>query len=283
MNDTELDELLDAWTAPPAPVSLRERARAGFAANLECTTPPGVRYWIVALVPGARKRLVAGAILAAAAFFLVVALALPQTQRLVSFPAGVPYMVDSEVVQYAQDGSASVDMYSSSYSLNGHEVLLSRSLPGNRLGTAIGRILDATLPLLFRLRSSFTVDAELLEKVKRAAAQSVTVTTGCSGTCLLLAHYGFARAAGAGCLNGEMVGRETILTYPTVAVRPSWGWGNNQRMTLWMAPELECFALRITIEEKRPDGTYRLVTKKQALKVTLNHSAHGTRNSNGGL
>jgi hypothetical protein len=41
-------------------------------------------------------------------------------------------------------------------------------------------------------------------------------------------------------------------------------------MTLWTAPDLGCFALRITIEERRPDGTFRLVSAKQALKVTLN-------------
>ena len=33
MNDTELDELLDQWAAPPAPASLREKVRAGFGAQ----------------------------------------------------------------------------------------------------------------------------------------------------------------------------------------------------------------------------------------------------------
>ncbi len=33
MNDTELDDLLDTWTAPPPPASLRERVQAGFAAD----------------------------------------------------------------------------------------------------------------------------------------------------------------------------------------------------------------------------------------------------------
>ncbi len=35
MNDTELDEMLDQWQAPPVPASLRENVRAGFAATLE--------------------------------------------------------------------------------------------------------------------------------------------------------------------------------------------------------------------------------------------------------
>jgi hypothetical protein len=47
------------------------------------------------------------------------------------------------------------------------------------------------------------------------------------------------------------------------------GSGDQRRLTLWMAPDLGCFALRITTEERRPD-TFRLVSRKQALKVTLN-------------
>ena len=33
MTDTELDELLDKWTAPSAPPSMRDRVRAGFPAR----------------------------------------------------------------------------------------------------------------------------------------------------------------------------------------------------------------------------------------------------------
>jgi hypothetical protein len=36
------------------------------------------------------------------------------------------------------------------------------------------------------------------------------------------------------------------------------------------APGLGCFALRTTTEEQRPDGTFRLASGKQALRVTLN-------------
>ena len=39
---------------------------------------------------------------------------------------------------------------------------------------------------------------------------------------------------------------------------------------MWMAPDLGCFALRITSEALRPDGTFRLVKTKQALRVTMN-------------
>lgn len=272
MNDTELDEILNSWSVPPAPASLRERVRAGFAAGIGQETSPGVRHWTAAFVPSARKSLVAGAILAVGTLLLVVAQAFPQMFSLGSPPVKIPYTVDSEFVRYAEDGSSSIEMYSTSYSLNGHEILLSRSLPGNLLGTAIGRTLDATLPYWSRLMSRLTVDAELLKKVRRAAAQAVTVITGGDEkTGLLLAHYGFARAApGAGCLAGPIVGRETILNYPTVAVQRDDGGRQSPRMTLWTSPDLGCFALRITIEEQRPDGTFRLVSRKQALKVTMN-------------
>ena len=39
MNDTELDEMLDQWAAPPAPASLREKVRAGFGAGHRSCLP----------------------------------------------------------------------------------------------------------------------------------------------------------------------------------------------------------------------------------------------------
>lgn len=272
MNDTELDELLDTWSAPPPPASLRENVRAGFALGVERKTPPSMRHWIAAFLPSARKRLVAAAILGVGAFLLVVTQAFPQMFRLGSPPVKPPYTVDSEFVRYADDGSYVVDMYSTSYSLNGREILLSRSFPGNPFGTAIGRTADATLPLLSQLISRFTIPAEELERVRRHAPHTIGAVTGCDDkTCLLLEHYFFQRAAaglGTGCLDGAVVDRETILNYPTAAVQLPLG--DQRRMMWWTAPDLGCFALRITTEERRPDGTFHLVSRKQAIKVTLN-------------
>jgi hypothetical protein len=272
MNDTELDELLDTSSAPPAPASLRENVRAGFAAGLKRNTSPSVLHWITAFVPGARKRLLAAAVLGVGAFLLIVTQAFPQMFGLGAPPVKIPYTVDSEFVRYADDGSSTVDMYSTSYGLNGHEILLSRSFPGNPFGTVIGRTADATLPLLSRLISRLTIPAEELERVRQHSPHTIGAVTGCDDwTCLLLEHYFFQRVAagiGAGCLDGAVVGRETILSYPTAAVQLALG--DQRRMTWWTAPDLGCFALRIMIEEKRPDGTFRLVSKKQALKVTLN-------------
>jgi hypothetical protein len=276
MNDTELDELLNTWSAPPAPASLRENVRAGFAAGVERKTSAIRRHWIAAFVPGARKRLLAAAILGVGAFLLIVTQAFPQMFGLGVPPVKIPYTVDSEYIRFGDDGSWStqlhrVQMYSTSYNVNGREIILSRSLPGNPFGTALRRALDpihSILSSLSNLTLPFVVNAELLEKVRRGAR----VITGCGDEgCMTLAAEGFPRpAAGAApvCVDGTVVGRETILNYPTVAVQL--GSDDQRRLTLWMAPDLGCFALRITIEEKRPDGTFHLVSKKQALRVTLN-------------
>ena len=176
MNDTELDEMLGTWTAPPVPASLRRSVRAGFAAGRKPKTSPGalVRW---------RKRLIAGAVLGAVAFVFIATQALPQMS-----PARIPYTVDSEFIRYADDGSSSIEMYSTSYGIDGREFLLSRSIPGRPFGTAIGRTLDATLPLWSRLMSRLTIDAGTLEKVGQAAAQTVGVISGCDASCLVLQH-----------------------------------------------------------------------------------------------
>jgi hypothetical protein len=269
MNDTELDEILNTWSTPPPPASLRENVRAGFAARLEGKTSPSVMHWIAAFVPSARKRLLAAAILGVGAFLLIVTQAFPQMFKLGSPPVKIPYTVDSEFVRYGDGGSSSIQlhriqMYSTSYNLNGREIILSRSLPGNPFATALRRALDPIHDFLGKLTLPFVVKAELLEKVRT----SPRVITGCADDgCMLLGAEIFPRPA-AGCVDGPVVGHETILNYATTAVQLRWD--DHRRITLWTAPDLGCFALRITIEEKRPDGTFRLVSRKQALRVTLN-------------
>jgi len=260
MNDTELDELLNTWTAPPAPASLRQGVQAGFAANLERKTSPGVVHWIAAFVPSARKSLVAGAVLAMVTLLLVVTLALPQTLRLVSPPVRIPYIVDSDVVQYADDGTSAVEEHRGSYNENGREVGVYAVYPFRFLN-AIWHALAKVGNVVGQLALPFTVSPELLKKYESAARVSAGSEHG----------YALGSAAAlikAGCVCGPVVGHETILGHPTVAVQPDLG--SHERVTFWMAPDLGCFALRITIEEKQPDGTFRLRIRKQALKVTLN-------------
>jgi hypothetical protein len=269
MNDTELDEMLDHWNvASPAP-TLRENVRAAFAAAQPLTPPPAVPVrWKFAFVPAARKTLLAAAIVVIGIFLFAAAQALSQTPP----PVHIPYTVDSEYIRYRDDGSQAVEMRSTSYTnQNGAEILLSRSIGGHPFETAVARSLDAALPLWQRLILPFAVspqDMERFRKMKQSGLQTVGVITGCDDwTCLMIQHWGFRRAA-AGCVEGTVVGRETILNYPTTAVQRSLG--PQRRLTLWMAPDLGCFALRTTTETLRPDGTFHLWQEKRAFKVTLN-------------
>jgi hypothetical protein len=243
MNDTELDQVLNRWSVPPAPASLRARVRVGFAARPERKTFRGLPVLITA----------AGIAL----FLLAVTLALPQTLSLVSPAVRVPYIVDSDVARYAADGSSSVELSLRSYNNDGSEVVLYEAahslLPSIKLG------LQTVGPIVGRLMLLFVVSREQAEKDKLIAR----VSAGFEGYWLGSA----AALIDSGCVNGPVVGHETILNHRTVAVRQ---FNDVQRMTLWMAPDLGCFALRLTREERRADGTFRLVLKKQATKVTLN-------------
>ena len=246
MNDTELDRVLNLWSVPPVPASLRGSVRAGFYAR-----PDRKRLrW-------SRRFLFAAVVLSVVTFLLAVTLALPQTPSLVSPPVRASYIVDSDVARYAADGSSSVELSLRSYNNDGSEVVLYEAahslLPSIKLG------LQTIGPIVGRLTLLFVVSREQAEKAKLIAR----VSAGFEGYWLGSA----AALIDSGCVNGPVVGHETILNHRTVAVRQ---FNDSQRMTLWMAPDLGCFALRLTREERRPDGTFRLVLKKQAVKVTLN-------------
>ena len=107
--------------------------------------------------------------------------------------------------------------------------------------------------------------------MKKNRPPTIGFITGCAeGTCLTINRYFFRRAAvGAGgeCLADPVVGRETILNYPTTAVELHLG--EQQKLTFWTAPSLGCFALRMTSEMRGADGAFHLTTVKQALKVTM--------------
>jgi hypothetical protein len=249
MTDTELDEILNQWSAPPAPRSLRDRVRAGF---------PGRPRRTFRL----RKGFIAAAVLAAAAILLIATQASPQPV------APIPWTVDSEFIRYADDGSSSIAMYSTSYQSGTSEILVSRSIPEKPFNTALARVADVLMPIHNRVMRRFMVDPKLLEQVQRAYPHTVGFITGCdSSVCLVLDHFGYPKAA-TGCIDAPIVDRATILNYPTEAVRERWT--EHGRMTIWMAPALGCFALKVTQEGERPDGTFRLVAAKQALKVTIN-------------
>jgi hypothetical protein len=274
--DRQLSRLLREWQVEDAPPALDIRV-------LSIGKPQWrfhVAHRMLAIVSGSRKSLWAMAAVGIA-FLIVVTQAIPQTLELISPPAPPPYTVDSEYVRYADDGSQTVEMYSTSYTAqNGGEVILERTIPKHPLGTAVGRTLDAVLPYWGRFISTVMVSSKELEKVHQAAAKAVGVVSGCADkTCLVLEHWGFARAESgpiAPCAAGSAVGYETILGHSTIGVmrpfpntRPSPSRPAPARITMWMAPDLGCFALRLSIEEQRPGGAFRLVSEKQALRVNV--------------
>jgi hypothetical protein len=264
MNDTELDEILDTWSAPAPPPSLREHVRAGFAV---ARRRPG-RF-----ARSLRKSLMAVATLGIVAFLLVVTQAIPQTVKLVSPVVRTPYTVDSEYVRYEGDGAREVDMLSTSYNdQDGKEIMLTRSHPVNPLETSLWRTIDATRDLLSPL-------SRRLNPPNTARF----VNTGCpSRSCVAVARYPLPPGTGnpnVGCIDGPAFARETILSYATAATQFSFFIANRvgvgslnpeRKMTVWMAPDLGCFALKVAMEERQPDRTFRLVSGKQAVKVTWN-------------
>jgi len=268
--DPELKSIAADWMAPPPAADFHSRVLKAFDRRFDRI--PWWRRWPAAFVPKKRKSLLAGTVVTAGVFLLLVTQAFPQMLGLGSPPALIPWTVDSEFVQYAADGSSSVEMLSRSYELNSNEILLKRSLPGGPFMTLIGRGLDRALPAWSRLITPFAADADSLEKLKqaRAAGRTVGFITGCNAGCLLLDHEFLTKnsASSSGCIDGPVVGRGTILNHPVAAVRRRWT--EHGRMTLWMAPDLNCFALRVTYEDRLPNGTFHLASEKHAVRVNVN-------------
>lgn len=135
MNDTELDNLLNTWTTPDPPPSLRARVRAGYA-----TLVPKPRrrfrlsFWAIAF--------------AFAAFLVVLTAAFPQTVKLIVPAAKIPYIVETDTNTYNKDGSLLHEVQMTSYIRNGRVIILSRT-PGNPLVTFAMRSLNAAYSLFF--------------------------------------------------------------------------------------------------------------------------------------
>jgi hypothetical protein len=250
MNDIELDEMLNQWVVAEAPASLRGRVKAGMGAAPDT----GRRR------PSWRGGLVGAAIAGVAALLVTAVRAVPQTMPEVH----PPYTVESEFVRYAEDGTTEVSMEATSYSEAGKETILSRSMPGSPVRTEAARALEALTrlasPLLLKMAG--TSEGQLA-KMRAAAKDRSSVVTECGDRyCLTVAHYVFQRAdAAKGCVEGEVVGRETILGYPTAAQRIVLGDG--RRITVWMAPELGCFALKVTTEDRES----RVLSGREAVRV----------------
>jgi len=237
MNDQELDDILNGWDVPPVSGSLRENIVARFAASLERRIPP--KRWASWL--GARNAAVT--IMCALALVVFVNKAVPQVRKNFLL-LHVPFTVDSEFLRYADDESSSVEMYTTSFTHDGYEVQLSRSFPDQPFRTALSQVVDWIGLLVFDVSLPFSKGSG-----KHERARAEFIKNGCAAS-------------------GQIVSPgEAILGYRTVAVH--FNVPDNQRGTLWMAPDLSCFGLKFTIETKRPDGTFHLARARRAVRINL--------------
>lgn len=150
--------------------------------------------------------------------------------------------METVVNVYKNDGPPRADVYRTSYIHNGNEIVVSSTLPGHPFRTVMRRTLDTVGVVWFHLTLPFRGGAEQAERIAATAHVS------------------------DGCMEATVVGRETILNYRTVVVQVV----GRERITMWLAPGLECFPLKFTLEERRPDGSFAPQIEKHALKVTSN-------------
>jgi hypothetical protein len=256
MNDQELDDVLNGWHAPTPSPSLRERIRAGFS--------PHRGRWFT-LRP---RTLAVAAAFAALALLFIVPRAAPQP-----VPA-IPWTIEFQFLEYNSDGSSRIEMGATSYMLNGNETIVSRWAPSNPMKTAMWQAIDAIGHAHERMISSLFFDQAKLDSIRKVrqerAARSIGAITGCGPACIAVDHFGFERAtpgANTECITGTMVGRATILGHPTVAFRMRWT--EHGRDTFWMAPDLACVTLRSVYEAEQPDGSFKVVGEKRAVKINM--------------
>ncbi len=201
-------------------------------------------------------------LLAAAALFALIGNAISQTPS----PIPAPWAAESEFIRYAPDGSSVFEMAAISYSLNGHEIVWSRSAPHNPMSTALFGVADAALPALgramLRVSSGQTVPGPDNSHV-------FGYVTGCGGgaltRCLQIEHYFFLRKPET-CFDGSVVGKQTILNHQAIGVLAQMG--DSKRSTFWLAPDLGCFALKIDVENRLPDGAFHLTEEKRVVRIT---------------
>jgi len=259
MNDKELDELLNQWKTPAVSASMRETVRARIAVKQR--KPLWTWFW------GWKP-------VAAATAVFAIAVVLTNTYAFPRKDGPPPFIVESEITRYddfdclmcwllpAYPGPSHARM--TSYNENGSEVVLSWFSPGKlRLPAALWSAKLAVSGAFDNIGRLIPLMPELEPPDYYAGVYTAVNERRGLGSRDNLVRYS-CRPTGRA---GEFIGEEVVLGYPTVIVRDGLYKG---RVTLWMAPELSCFALRATVETEQPDGSWSMVSEKNALKVTLN-------------
>jgi hypothetical protein len=187
-----------------------------------------------------------------ALFLVVIAQAFPQALGSSSPVLRFPYVVESNIVAYADDGSSRIDATLMSYSYKGAEIVIVESYPGNPLETWIIGFHNGIHYALLR----YVPGLVMPESASKDAWFRAYVQAGCSDK------------------GDNVIGQETILKHATTAVQhtdPD-GW----RGTVWRAPDLGCFALRRKTEAPARGGGFRVVSERNATRV-LQRDGHPWR------
>jgi len=245
-SDEDLNSLLNTWTVPPSPDALADRLRSAWRER-HGSRP---RRWFGGFAPTAG--LFAGVAAGAAVFLLVIAQAFPQS---LAGLTGVtfPFTVDAEQLEYKADGSSVIREYLTQVP----GLILSSEFPDDPFRTAQQRILDPLNLILWRItqpaRDRRTADVLASHPLLAQRMAELRKTCGVPGT------------------PWTAVGNQKILNYATIGIQKIWTEeGKPVRLTQWSAPDLQCFALKLTTENTMPDGTFRPAWEYRALKVTVN-------------
>ncbi|MEO8595190.1 MAG: hypothetical protein ABI759_17855 [Candidatus Solibacter sp.] len=246
MNDRELDEMLDQWKTPPMSDSLRATVQAGFDAAHHRPVRTGRLRRIFHAVSATRIRRLALATVGAAALVFAIIQLSPRTVRMASPPAfRIPFYVEFDLETYRGAGPPRhISMTSFPYA--GHEITMSSGLLKHSFINRLHGIARS-------IRTQLVLAVPSLVLPKGTPMQKPAWFDG------------FVRG---GCTERRnVVGRETVAGHETTVIQDG---SPQNRITVWLAPDLDCFALKMTMEVREPDGTYRLESRKEAVAVTMN-------------
>jgi hypothetical protein len=244
MNDTELDEMLDRWQAPAMRESLRESLRAGFIATPRRANRRGLLRRIMAAAPRIPVRRLAVVAMSAAAILFALIQVAPRTVRMASPGFRIPFYVEFDF--YSNNRSGQYRSRITSFPWGVQEINMT-------IVESRGSLLDPVRKIAGSIRTQFVLAMPSLVLPKHPPMTEPAWFAG------------FVRS---GCTERRtVVGHETIAGYETtVTESPS----PKGRFKFWMAPDLACFTLKMTIEERQPDGSYRFLGHKEAVRVTMN-------------
>jgi hypothetical protein len=186
------------------------------------------------------RRFPFGGLAIAAAVFLISILAFSQTSKIMSGFAGVTFTVDIERTFY-KDGTVTHTL-ETCYQFGGMLMRVAKMPCFSKSRNLIDAVEFITLEI--------APSVLLRPKTPREAADSQSYIR-------------------AGCIqSGETVmGYESVAGYPTVKILSDASPAGRRRVTVWDAPDLGCFPLRMTIEEASPGGKIQLRQHYDALAV----------------